>query len=271
MSLTNEQLRQVTEHNEAVWTRCAPTYTEVFEPLTGGATTTLLDLAGVGRTTLMLDIGTGPGTLIGPALERGARVTAIDLAPEMVAFARDRHPGVDIIAGDATTLPFPDQSHDAVTIGFCLHHAADPHAVLREAHRILRPGGRIAFTVWAPVEQLEAFGIAFNAIAESVPSDDAPSTPQPPILGTEPADYEAVLTTAGFSQPTARTIRLTWDVSDGATMFDGFDRVLDLTDQPPEIRARIRRRLDQLINGRTSPDGVAHLDNPAIIAAATKA
>ena len=85
MSLTIDQLKEVTAHNEGVWNRCAPTSAEVFEPFTSGATTPLLDLAGVGRNTILLDIGTGPGTLIGPALERGAHVDAIDLAPEMVA------------------------------------------------------------------------------------------------------------------------------------------------------------------------------------------
>jgi SAM-dependent methyltransferase len=270
MSLTIDQVKEVTAHNESVWNRCAPTYVEVFEPLTGGATTTLLDLAGVGRATVLLDIGTGPGTLIGPALQRGAHVVAIDLAPEMVATARSRHPRVDIAVGDATTMPFADASHDAITLGFCLHHAADPDGVLREANRVLRPGGRIAFTVWAPADQLEAFGVAFAAVAESVPMEDPSSTPQPPILGTEPADYETVLTRAGFSHPTARILDLTWPVTDGATIFDGFDRFLDLSGQTPEVRAQIRQRLDELVRAKTGPDGVARLRNPAIIAAATK-
>ena len=269
MSLTIDQLKEVTAHNEGVWNRCAPTYAEVFEPLTSGATTPLLDLAGVGRNTILLDIGTGPGTLIGPALERGAHVDAIDLAPEMVAAARSRHPNVDIAVGDATTLPFADDSHDAVTLGFCLHHAADPRAVLSQAHRVLRPGGRIAFTVWAPADQLEAFGVAFAAVAQFV-APEQQSTTQPPAIGTEPADYETLLTQTGFSRPTARTVDLSWPLTDGAAIFDGFDRFLNLTDQTPDIRAQIRRRLDDLVRDNAGPDGVARLRNPAIIAAATK-
>ena len=92
----------------------------------------------------------GPGTLIGPALERGALVSAIDLSPRMVAEAQARHPGVDIVVGDAAGLPHPDRTFDAVTLSFCLHHTADPGAVLAEVHRVLRPGGRVAFAVWAP-------------------------------------------------------------------------------------------------------------------------
>jgi SAM-dependent methyltransferase len=268
MKLTVDEVDQITAHNSAIWNRCAPTYTDVFEPLTSGASTVLLDLAGVGRNTVMLDIGTGPGTLIGPALERGAHVSAIDLAPEMVAAARSRHPDVDIAIGDAATLPHADQSHDAVTLGFCLHHAAEPTAILREANRILRPGGRVAFAVWAPAERLEAFGAAFAAIAESIPMDE-PNVPQPPSLGTEPSDYEHLLTQSGFVHPTARVLDLSWPLADGAAIFDGFDRFLDLSDQPPDIRAQIRRSLDAYICPRVGADGLAHLANPAIIAAAT--
>jgi SAM-dependent methyltransferase len=265
-----DKVQQITAHNAAIWNRCAPTYVDVFEPLTSSATTVLLDLAGVGRNTALLDIGTGPGTLIGPALDRGAYVSAIDLAPEMVAAARARHAGVDIAVGDATALPHADESRDAVTLGFCLHHAAEPAAILREANRILRPGGRVAFAVWAPTEKLEAFGAAYAVIAELVPMDES-DAPQPPSLGTKPSDYEDLLTRSGFVHPTARLLDLSWPLADGATMFDGFDRFLDLRGQPPEIRAEIRRRLDAHICPRVGADGLAHLANPAIVAAATKA
>jgi SAM-dependent methyltransferase len=270
MTLTNDELNGVTAHNEGIWNRCAPTYAEVFEPLTGAAAPALLDLAGVGRSTELLDIGTGPGTLIGPALDRGATVVAVDLAPEMVAVATARHPGVDITVGNAASLPFADHSCDAVTIGFCLHHAADPDAVLREGHRVLRPGGRLAFTVWASADQLEAFGTAFAVVAEIIPPEEQPQSPQPPVIGTEPADYEDALTRAGFSHPTARILALEWAVTDGATMFDGFARFLDLGGHDAGVRARIRRRLDEVVLAKAGSDGVARLRNPAILAGATK-
>jgi SAM-dependent methyltransferase len=270
MTLTTDEVQQITAQNTAIWNRCAPTYSDVFEPLTGAATTVLLDLASVGRTTALLDIGTGPGTLIGPALDRGANVAAIDLSPEMVACARSRYPVADIRIGDATTLPYSDRSCDAVTLGFCLHHAAEPTAILREANRVLRTGGRLALAVWGPTEQLEAFGVAFAAIAEAIPTDQ-PDVPQPPPLGTTPSDYETLLTQNGFVRPTARVLELSWPLADGASIFDGFDRFLDLANQPDDIRAQIRHGLDAQICPRVGADGFAHLANPAIVAAATKA
>ncbi len=266
-ALTTEQIAEVTADNVGIWNRCAATYTEVFGPLTGAAADVLLDLAGVGQGTALVDIGTGPGTLIEPARKRGAAITAIDLSPAMVEQARIQHPGLDIRVGDASTLPYPDDSFDAVTLGFCLHHTAHPTAVLSEAKRVLRPGGRLSLAVWAPADQLEAFGLAFTAIGESIPPADAP-TAQPPVIGNCPADYQRLLNEAGFSQATARTMDLTWDLVDGSTIFDGFDRYLDLTNQPETTRNTIRRRLDQLIDERRGRDGLARLANPAILAGA---
>ncbi len=266
-TLTAEQRADVTRHNRDLWNRCAPTYPEVFGPLTGGAADVLLDLAGVGAHTDLLDIGTGPGTLLGPALERGATVSAVDLAPDMVQRARALYPGLDIRVADGMALPHADQSFDAVVLGFCLHHTADPVAVLNEAKRVLRPAGRISLTVWAPADQLQAFGIAFTAIGESVALDDL-AAPQPPAVATSANDYCQLLTDCGFTQATARILPLTWDVTDGSTMFDGFDRFLNLSQQPGAIRTTIHERLDQMVHERRQADGVAHLANPAIAAAA---
>lgn len=237
--------------------------------LTGGATTVLLDLAGVGRDSELLDIGTGPGTLIGPAAARGARVSAIDVTPEMVALARKEHPGADIRVGDGESLPYEASSFHAVTMGFCLHHVADAGSVLREVRRVLRPGGRVSFAVWAPTDQLEAFGLAFAAVAELRALGDLPNV-QPPPIADQPTDYEDLLLDVGFVTPNARMLDLEWALPDGAAMFDGFDAFLDLTARPAALRSALRRRLDAEVSARAGPDGIARIPNPAVVAAARR-
>ena len=269
MTLTENEIADLTRHNIEVWNRCAASYTSNFEVLTGGAVAALLDLANVGRGTSLLDIGTGPGTLIGPAVERGAQVAAIDIAPEMVDQARARYPHVEVATADASSVPYDDATFDAVTIGFCLHHVADARAVLSEALRVLRPGGRLSFAVWAPQEELEAFGLAFGAVLEHIELGEVPDL-QPPPVATTPVDYERLLIDMGFEQPSARVLELSWELADGSSMFVGFDGFLDLSDQSPGRRDAVRRTIDEQISTRVGADGLAHVPNPAVIAGATK-
>ena len=98
---------------------------------------------------VVLDLCSGTGDIalleavaVGP---RG-RVTGLDFSEGMLAIARTRAPGgtVSWMQGDATALPFADASHDAASVGFGLRNVADLDTALREAFRVLRPGGRFA-------------------------------------------------------------------------------------------------------------------------------
>lgn len=77
----------------------------------------------------------------------------------MVDEARRRNPGVEFRVADAHSLPFEDGSFDVVLSNLTVHHLGDPDKFLAEAFRVLRPGGRLAFTVWADLSKLEAFGL----------------------------------------------------------------------------------------------------------------
>jgi len=269
--LTPEQITVIDDGNRACWARTAPTYGDGFAALTGGAAEATLDAAGVGRGSRLLDVGTGPGTLIGPALRRGATVVALDLTDEMIAQVRQRYPDVETRVGKASDLPFDAESFDAVTLGFSLHHMAEPARALAEAHRVMRPGGRVAFTVWAEMERLEAFAAAFGALA-AIGIDTADEGPQPPLgMGMPLVDYEQALEAAGFTHPFARHVDIGWQVREAAPIVDGFERYTGLPDfASAEQRAAFTAELDAAVQARLEADGTANFPNPAILAAARK-
>lgn len=91
----------------------------------------------------VLDIAAGTGTSSAAIARAGARVTALDFSPGMVAVGRKRHPEIDFVEGDAEQLPFDDASFEAVTISFGLRNINDPHRALAEMRRVLVPGGRV--------------------------------------------------------------------------------------------------------------------------------
>jgi SAM-dependent methyltransferase len=90
----------------------------------------------------VLDVGAGTGVVSAALAAAGHSVTPVDLTPEMVRKAERRFPGACIVA-DATRLPVAGASVDAVTFVWVLHHVGDGVAALREAGRVLRPGGLV--------------------------------------------------------------------------------------------------------------------------------
>jgi sarcosine/dimethylglycine N-methyltransferase len=115
----------------------------------------LAKCAHIGPGTQVVDLCAGLG---GPARylahRYGAFVTGVELTPARVAGAAEltRRVGlnsqVQVIEGNVTALPLPNAGHDAVVSQEALFHVPDLASALNEAHRVLRPGGRIAFTDW---------------------------------------------------------------------------------------------------------------------------
>jgi demethylmenaquinone methyltransferase / 2-methoxy-6-polyprenyl-1,4-benzoquinol methylase len=92
-----------------------------------------------------LDVACGSGKLTARLAQiaggRG-RVVGLDFSPQMLEVARQDHPGIEFIEGDALALPYDDASFDASTIAFGLRNLADPVRGLREMLRVVKPGGR---------------------------------------------------------------------------------------------------------------------------------
>ena len=99
----------------------------------------------------VLDLGVGPGVSAISILERlpAATVVGVDFSPRMLAVARRylarAHASVELIEADAARLPLDDASFDVVTGHSFLYIVPDAAAVLREAARVLRPGGACVF------------------------------------------------------------------------------------------------------------------------------
>ena len=108
----------------------------------------------------LLDIGTGTGRMAELFEPEAESVVALDNSPEMLRLARARlqhlSPGrVELVQGDFAALPFADASFDTVLFHQVLHYAQSPEAVLGEAARVTRPGGRVAIVDFAPHDREE--------------------------------------------------------------------------------------------------------------------
>jgi ubiquinone/menaquinone biosynthesis C-methylase UbiE len=198
------------EFEHAGWEALPARYHEAFFKLTSQAIEPLLDAVVAGKQMRLLDVATGPGYVAAAAAARGAQVTGLDFAAAMVAEATRRYPGIQFREGDAEALPFPDASFDAVTMSFGLLHLGQPDRALAEACRVLRPGGRFGFTVWAKPEEARGFGIVLAAIRNHG-SMDVPLPSGPPFFRfSEEGECRRALLEAGFAAPQFRKIPQTW-------------------------------------------------------------
>ena len=131
---------------------------------------TILDLAG----------GSGnPSVSIALSMAGDGMVVCTDLTPAMLETARGRadHLGLAILrfaAADMVALPFPDAMFDCVTCRFGIMFPEDRVAAAREALRVLKPGGRIAYVVWGPYDRNPPFFVPRRAVAAFFGEDEGP-------------------------------------------------------------------------------------------------
>ena len=111
----------------------------------------LIDVLAPRRNEKFLDVAGGTGDIafrIAQRVGEAADITICDINPAMLEVGRDRAAdrgllhGLTWKTGDAESLPFPDRSFDAYTIAFGLRNVTDIDKALREAWRVLKPGGR---------------------------------------------------------------------------------------------------------------------------------
>ena len=207
------------DFEHAGWEINVSEYEDAFARLTSQAIGPLLDAGDLRPGIRLLDIATGPGYVAAAAAARGARVVGVDFSVPMVARARELNPAIEFQEGDAEELSFADASFDAVVMNFGILHLARPERAMTQAARVLKPGGRFAFTAWAKPEEAVGFGMILNAI-QSHGNLEVQLPQGPPFFRfSDQAECDRTLREAGFSDVEVTRVPQVW-------RFNGPDELL---------------------------------------------
>jgi len=257
------------------WGTVSAGYERHFARLTHQTVAATLDAAGVVRGVRALDVCTGPGMLVEAALQRGAEIVGLDFSDEVVEIATRNLPEAVFHQGDAQTLPFDDDSFDAVVCGYGVIHVPDPEKALKEMRRVLRSGGRVAISVWEAPKPSNGFGILFGALKQhgdlDVPLPHGPDFFQ----FSESYAMAAVLQAVGFRDVTVRNIEQTWalDAPSGIiqAVIEGAVRARGLLlAQTETARTAIEAAVKEGMKQYETTDGEYEVPMPAVVGAGTK-
>jgi ubiquinone/menaquinone biosynthesis C-methylase UbiE len=198
------------DFEHAGWEINVSEYEDAFARLTRQAIGPLLDAVELRQGIRLLDIATGPGYVAAAAAARGAQVVGVDFSAPMVARARELNPAIEFQEGDAEELSFADASFDAVVMNFGILHLARPERAMTQAARVLKPGGRFAFTAWAKPEEAVGFGMILNAI-QSHGNLEVQLPQGPPFFRfSDQAECDRTLREAGFLDVEVTRVPQVW-------------------------------------------------------------
>ncbi len=159
----------------------------------------LADLAAPRPGEHVLDLACGTGIVARVVRERigRGRLVGLDFDPAMLRVAESICPDVEWVEGDALALPFGDAEFDLIVCQQGLQFVPDRPRCLAEAHRVLRSGGRLTFSVWTPLENSPGHAAVFAELGQRLGAEYA--RPVGWSL-TDAGEIESLVRDAGFAE-----------------------------------------------------------------------
>ena len=232
------------------WSARARDWAYFMEPLFLPLYEQLAVALDVGPGTDILDAGCGAGLALRRYGQRGANVVGVDAATGLLAIARSRVPSAELHHASLTDMPLATSSFDAVTGVNSFVYADD--GGLKEAHRVLRPGGLLGLGFWSdPVD----FGWAMAALGEALASHVDERDTHTPLRMSEPGAAAGLLASAGFEVVDSGTVASVSEFPDAEVAYralasTGMMYPLTRSGDETELRAKSMATL----RGQDSPE-----------------
>jgi ubiquinone/menaquinone biosynthesis C-methylase UbiE len=215
--------------------------------------------AGIRPGDCVLDVGCGTGVFLEAVTKLGARPHGLDASRALLRVARARVPQAELRVGDAESLPFEDDSFDAVAGFNSFFFADDMVAALGEAGRVARPGAPVLVQVWGRPERCDLTPM-LAAVGALRPRDPQPGPERPPLW--KPGVLEQLATAAGLSPESSFDLRTAFEFPDEQSLLRHMlapGGVTEAIRNSGELK--VTDAIARALEPRRRPDGSYRLEN----------
>lgn len=217
---------------------------------------------------MLLDAGCGSGLFSHLAIREGAQVVGVDAAPGLLTIARRRNPHNNFMEEDLEALPFKDETFQVVTGFNSFQYAGKFENALKEAHRVLKPGGKLVLGIWDKPENSEATHV-LKSIGTLLPPPP-PGTPGPFAL-SEDGRMESSLDSLNFQLIFKEKVACPFlysNLADGIKSFMGTGPAAAALNHTS--RSIVEETIAQALDKFRLPDDLHFLQNHFLVFIATK-
>jgi ubiquinone/menaquinone biosynthesis C-methylase UbiE len=239
----------------------------------------LVEAAGVEPGARVLDVACGLGepTLTAARAAGEGSVVATDIAPDMIALARERAAeagieNVEFIEIAANSLDFPDSSFDAAVSRWGIIFEPDAEAVAARVRGFVKPGGRFAISSWGTPEQVPMLSIPMRTVMERLEIPPPPPGTPGPLSRPTPDAIGGLLSDGGFSDVEVEEVdvNLEWESPDEFTTF--IREIAPpisalMASHPADVQADTWAAITEAIGAASGGDGPVRQTNLALVAA----
>ncbi|AWK88198.1 class I SAM-dependent methyltransferase [Azospirillum thermophilum] len=272
-----DELKEFHRFEHDGWESVSGLYGDCWEGLTNAFVPALIEAVAPLDGVRLLDLATGLGYAADAARSGGAAATGLDFSASMIDRARARYPEVRFLQGDVHRLPLEDGEFDAAVVNFGVQHFADLQRAFSEIARVLRPGGRLALTIWADGALNEGAGVLERALdAHAARDSRVPRGPSYLELCDDRARI-GLLRSNGFDAESVstRTVRVDWQVPSADHLYWAEHTAsvrsgARLREQDEATARRIRSDMAADVERRYLRDGVIRIPMAAHVVAARR-